>query len=133
MGYAVVRFENKDFVANDIFIELWMLEVSNQIANNPEIDQWLLDLKSEWHLQATAGFGFGPEPALETFVTTNERRVRLIHYFRLTLKALYDRKKFYTPDELSLLGVGGPTVLYAGDIPTQGVIDAGTEFIALLS
>ena len=133
MGYALVRFGSREVVANDVFVELWMLEVSHVLSDDSKIDQWLIDLKAEWHLQATAGFGFGPEPSLETFVTTDERRIRLMHYFRLTLKTLRDRKEFYTPDELSRFGVGGPTVLYAGDIPTQSVIDVGTEFIELLS
>lgn len=132
MSYTVIRFGDKEFVANDLFIKLWMLEVARQIADDPDIDQWLRDLKTEWHLQATAGFGFGPTPALDEIVVSNERRIRLTYYFHMALKSLSERNGLFTPEELSLSGVGGPTVTYLGDIPTQSVIDVGTQFIQLI-
>jgi hypothetical protein len=110
-----------------------MLEVVRQIAADNRADPWLDELKAEWHLQATSGFGFGPTPNLDYFLTTDYRKQQLAHYFRKTLEFLSKRCRGFTPDELDQSGVGGKGVIYSQELPTQMVIGVGREFLGLLT
>jgi len=44
-----------------------------QIDALPEVPAWLREVREEWHLQATAGFGFGVMPGLDDVATDEER------------------------------------------------------------
>src|SRR4051794_9976248 len=101
MSSTTIRYRDSEFVANDLPIEVWMFEVACQLDADADIEPWLDDLKKEWRLQATSGFGFGPSPALDNFLGTNDRRERLASVFRKALKALSQRDGVITRDELS--------------------------------
>src|SRR5579859_1354122 len=100
-----------------------MLEVTHQINADVGVAPWLYELKEEWRLQATSGFGFGPSPALDRFLSIDDRRERLAHYFRKALESLSQRNSLITPDELSQCGAGGNHVSYTQELPTRMVID----------
>jgi hypothetical protein len=110
-----------------------MFEVACQIDADAGIDPWLDELREEWRLQATSGFGFGPSPALDKYLDTDDRRKRLAGYFRKALKSLSQRGSVVTPDELSRFGIGGEQAIYTQGLPTQMVIDVGEQFVALIS
>jgi hypothetical protein len=132
MGNTTICFRDREFVANDCLIEIWMLEVSRQVGNDAQVEEWLVNLRDEWKLQAAAGFGFGPSPALDDFITTDERRQRMTDYFHKALESLSRRDRDFTPDELSRNSVGGD-VHYSQPVPTQMVIDVGNSFLDLMS
>lgn len=131
MGSTAIRYRDAEFVANDLPIEVWLLEVVRHIEAGA--DSWLNALKEDWQLQATAGFGFGPSPALDEFLDSDDRRRLLLSYCVKALEALSRRCGGYTPDELDHLRVGGDQVTYAEVLPTQAVIDVGKKFLALIS
>jgi hypothetical protein len=133
MSSTTVGYRGAEFVANDLPIEVWMLEVANRIAADANVDPWLNELKEEWTLQATSGFGFGPAPALDSFLNTADRRERLAHYFRRAIDSLSQRNSIITPDELRKANVGGDETFYTQELRTQMVIDIGNQFLALLS
>src|SRR6266852_899822 len=91
MSSTTIRYQDVEFVANDTPIEVWMFEVSCQIDADAGIDPWLDELREEWRLQATSGFEFGPSPALDKFLDTDDRRERLASYFRKALTTLTQR------------------------------------------
>jgi hypothetical protein len=132
MSSTTIKYRDAEFVANDLPIEVWMLEVAHQIDSS-QSDPWLLELKAEWHLQATSGFGFGPTPALDRFVTSEDRREQLATYFRKTLESLTKRKDIIPPDELDQSKIGGPDAyLFTSGLPTTMVIDVGNRFLSLI-
>lgn len=131
MGSTTIRYRDSEFVANDLPIEVWLLEVVNNIESG--VDPWLDSIKEEWHLQATSGFGFGPSPALDEFATSDDRRRVLAAYFLQTIEALSRRSEPYTSDELSHLKVGGGEAIYSTELSTQMVIDVGRQFLSLIS
>src|SRR5438105_595651 len=100
MSATTVRFRGSEFVANDLPIEVWLLEVVRQIDNEKVVESWLKDLRDEWHLQATSGFGFGVSPALDDLVTTDARKDELVHFLLLALESLAKRSSMITPEEL---------------------------------
>ena len=133
MSSTTVRYKDAEFVANDLPIEVWMLEVVHQIDVDGGVDPWLHELREEWRLQATSGFGFGPSPALDGFVTTDNGRRQLAHYFRKALESLSKRHSIITPAELSQSKVGGLQSHYARGLPTRMVVEVGNQFLALIT
>jgi hypothetical protein len=133
MSSTTIRYREAEFVANDLPIEVWMLEVAHQIDADGDVDPWLHELREEWSLQATSGFDFGPSPALDGFVTTDDRRQQLAHYFRNALESLSERNSIITPDELSQSKVGGLQSHYARGLPTRMVIEVGNQFLGLIA
>jgi hypothetical protein len=133
MSSTTIRYRDVEFVANDTPIEVWLFEVSCQIAPDTGIDPWLDELREEWRLQATSGFEFGPCPELDKFLDTDDRRERLASYFRKALTTLTQKGSAIPPEELSRSGIGGKEVIYTQGLPTQMVIDVGEQFLALIS
>jgi len=133
MSSTSVWFRDRKFSAYDLAIELWLLEVVNQIDNGEVIDPWRKELRDEWHLQATAGFGFGPTPDLDHFVTTNVKRDRVRELFVKALDSLAKRSDHYSAEELQRSGAGGPYSNYSGAFATQWVIEVGQQCLSLLS
>ena len=133
MSSTTIRYRDAEFVANDLPIEVWMLEVAHQIDADGAFDPWLHELREEWRLQATSGFGFGPSPALDGFLTTDDRRQQLARYFRKALESLSKWNSIITPDELSQSEVGGQQSYYTRGLPTRMVIEVGNQFLALIT
>lgn len=131
MSSTTIHYRNAEFVANDLPIEVWLLEVVKQI--DVGVAPWLDKLREEWHLQATSGFGFGPSPGLDEFVTSDDQRRVLASVFLRAIEALSTRSDPFTPDELIHWGVGGAEATYSIELPTQMVMDVGRQFHALLS
>jgi len=133
MGSTTVSFHGAEFVANDTYIELWMLEVVRHIDKEKVIEEWLKDLRNEWHLQATSGFGFGVCPQLDNFLTTDMRNKKLLDLFRRSLDSLFSGSGTISAEELAQPGAGGPDAVYARSLPIQMVIEVGESFVRLLS
>ena len=133
MSSTTIRYRDAELVANDLPIEVWMLEVAHQIDADGAVDPWLHELREEWRLQSTSGFGFGPSPALDRFLATDDRRQQLAHYFRKALESLSTWNSVITPDELSQSEVGGQQSHYTRGLPTRMVIEVGDQFLALIT
>ena len=132
MSWTSIHYRDKQFLANDLLIEVWMLEVVHQMDSNEDLDPWLDEVREEWRLQATAGFGFGPTPTLDKYVDTTAKRLSLLKYFAMALNAITLKGESISATDLAESGVGGPTVIYTQGIPTAMVIEVGRQFIALL-
>jgi len=133
MGVETVRYRSAEFMASDTYIELWMLEVVRQIDISETAVPWLKEMRDDWHLQATAGFGFGPCPELDRVATTQDRRAELLRLFDKAMASLKTRGRDFTPAELYAWGVGGTDVYYSTDVPLDNVIRVGEQFIELVS
>jgi hypothetical protein len=133
MSSTTVCFRDREYEANDLGLELWELEVVHHIDREQVIDPWLKELRDEWHLQATAGFGFGPTPQLDRFVTTDIQRHMLVKLFVKALDSLAKRSDHYSAEELQRSGAGGPNTYYSEAFPTQSVIEVGQQCLYLLS
>jgi hypothetical protein len=133
MSSSTIRYKGSEFVANDLPIEVWMFEVARQIDADASTNPWLDEIREEWRLQATSGFGFGPSPALDKYLDTDDQRERLASYFRKALQVLSQRGGTITPDELSQSEIGGEEAIYTRGLPAQMVVDVGEQFLALIS
>jgi hypothetical protein len=133
MSSSTVSFRDAEFVANDLPIEVWLIEVVGQIDKQERPEAWLRELRDEWYLQATAGFGFGVCAQLDKFVTTDNRKERLLGIFASAMDALTSRGPVVPVDELYSSGVGGPSVTYLRPLPTETVFDVARQFVSLLT
>jgi len=51
MSSTTIRYRNAEFVANDLPIEAWMLEVACQMAADTGIDPCFDEMREEWQLR----------------------------------------------------------------------------------
>ncbi|VTS01070.1 hypothetical protein [Tuwongella immobilis] len=130
---TTVRYRDAEFIAYDLVIEVWMLEVARQIDADAVLAPWPDEIRKEWRIQATSGFGFGPSPALDKFVDSQQRREQLACYFRKALQSLTQLGSVLSPAELARSGVGGNQAIYTRGLPTPLVIEVGEQFLALIS
>ena len=78
MSTSRVLFRGEGFVANDATLEVWLALLVDEIDLLPDPPDWLLDLRDDWELQATAGFGFGVMPGLDRWAAQEEHRKVLL-------------------------------------------------------
>ncbi len=110
-----------------------MFEVTRQIDKEGETEAWLNELRDEWRLQTTAGWGFGPVPELDRFVTSNARKDKMLKLFGKALEDMANRGGAFSAEELDEMAVGGLSVHWGGELSTEGVIEVGKQFQSLLS
>lgn len=132
MGSTFVEFRNRGFEASDATIEIWLLLLVDEIDKVTNPSDWLKGVREEWHLQATAGFGFGVMPDLDNVVTSTERRDVILG---LSSKAM-ERLRGYGPivhkDELNAIRNGGEVCFFTKDLPTEAFEKVGDYFVKLL-
>ena len=131
MSSTTIRYGASEFAAYDLPIEVWLLVVADQIG--APACPWLKSLKEEWRLQATAGFGFGPSPALDRFVDSDQRREVLAAIFVKSIEALSSRREPFSPSELDDMGVGGSDTTHSGELSVENVIGVGRQFLTLIA
>lgn len=132
MGSTFVEFRNKGFEANDATIEIWLLFLVDEIDRVTSPPDWLKETREEWHLQATAGFGFGVMPGLDNVVTSAERRTVILDLSTKALNRLHDYGPTIKKDELNAIRKGGDKVFFTKDLPSEAFEKVGEYFIKLL-
>lgn len=85
MGSTYVDFHGQGFEASDATLEVWLLLLVDEIDRLENSPPWLKEIREEWYIQGTAGFGFGVMPGLDQFVTGPECRETIID---LSVKAM---------------------------------------------
>jgi hypothetical protein len=132
MGSTHIGFRDKGFEASDFAIEIWLALMVREIDALAQVPAWLREVRDEWHLQATTGFGFGVMPDLDRFVTDDTRRDLLIALGRLALARLADLGEVIPRDILNGFQTGGPGASFTGDADAAPFRRTGEYFLKLL-
>lgn len=132
MGSTFVDFRGQGFEASDPALEIWLLLLVGAIDEWPSPPDWLKEVREEWHVQATAGFGFGVMPGLDNFVTTPERRDVVLDLCGKALKRLRERGPVMTAEELNVLLRGGKGTIFTEEVQTDVFERVGEYFVKLL-
>jgi len=97
-----------------------------------QVPDWLAEMRDEWHLQATAGFGFGVMPALDRYATDEVRRNIILD---LSRRALEELERWGDPlphEKLNALHTGGEGATFTQDPPADIFLRTARYFIKLL-
>lgn len=132
MGSTTVDFRGAKFEASDGALEVWLHFLVVEIDKLPQTDPWLREVRQDWELQSTAGFGFGVFPSLDRFVTTEEQRQTILRLSESALYALEQQGKVFGADKLNALNLGGEGSFYTKDVPTEMFLRVGWYFVKLL-
>ena len=132
MSSTFVSFHGQGFEANDSALEIWLAILVNEIRKLDQIPDWLREVRDEWHLQSTAGFGFGVMPRLDDFVTSEERRVSILKLAHQALDKLKGFGETVSREELNLLMTGGEGATFTQDVPSSELVRPARYFIKLL-
>lgn len=132
MGSTFVRFHGQGFEASDTALEVWLSLLVQEIDRLDNPSTWLQEIRDEWHLQSTAGFGFGVMPGLDHFITNDEKRDIILD---LCVKALARLERYgnvISQTELNSLGTGGEGAVFTEDVPAEMFVRTAHYFIKLL-
>ncbi len=131
MGSTFVDFRGQGFEADDSALEVWLALLVHEIDKMDRTPAWLRDVRDEWHLQSTAGFGFGVMPGLDRFVTDDERRDTILSLSALVMLRLERYGAVIPQAELNALTTGeGAT--FTRDVPAETFLRTGRYFMKLL-
>jgi hypothetical protein len=130
---TTVKYRGREFVANDGFLEAWLLAVVDRIDRLPARADWLTGLRDDWRDQATAGYGFGVATNLDTYADTDEHRRAVLDLCRQALAELDRAGAEVSPDDRRRSGAGGPDVVFTGALPLDPVREVGRRMIDLLA
>lgn len=133
MGSTFVEFNDRGFEANDAQIEIWLLLLVDEIDKLTDPPDWLREVRQEWHLQATAGFGFGVVPGLDSIVTNAERRDVILDLSSKAMARLHDYGPSIRKDELNAIQGGNESGYFTDDVEAELFKRMGDYFIKLLS
>jgi hypothetical protein len=132
MGSTTVEWKGRGFEAADASLSVWLELLVREIRAIEDAPAWLRDAADDWHLQATAGFGFGVEPALDRIVVDDERRHAIIEISERVLTSLDAWSDPVSADFLNELEVGGPDGFFPSDLPVEMFRRVGRYFVKLL-
>src|SRR5262245_36694404 len=133
MSSTFVDFGGKGFEAHDAVLEVWLALLVRQIDELGEAAGWLREARSEWHLQASAGFGFGVMPQLDRFLSDRQRRLAVLTLCRRAIAELEDYGEVIPRDVLNALQTGGAEATFTRDAPALIFLRTGRYFIKLLN
>jgi hypothetical protein len=132
MSSTFVRFRGQGFEANDTALEVWLALLVREIDKMDLVPDWLHEVRDEWYLQSTSGFGFGVMPRLDDFVTSEERRKSILTLSRQALKKLESYGQVVPREELNSLKTGGKNSIFTQDVPISELARPARYFIKLL-
>lgn len=131
MGYSDMDYRGRRFQAHDVDLAVWMHYVVEAIDRMQERPAWLDELREDWHMQATGGFGFGIVPWLDKHVTDDRWDV-MLDLFRQALAEMERHGEVMTVDELDMMQAGGPDAVFTEDLPMEHFRRVGRLAVALL-
>lgn len=88
MGSTYIEYKGKGFEADDFAIEVWLMLIVQEIDKLDPAPAWLAEMREEWNLQATAGFGYGVMAELDHFATDAKRCNMILDLCRRAEKVL---------------------------------------------
>lgn len=132
MGSSTVHYRDRKFEANDTALEVWLQLLIREIDRLDAPEPWLREVREEWDLQSTAGFGFGVVPDLDRFATGEGRRASLLSLCEAARRRLDGLGETVSPREVRALEVEGPGAEFTKVLPTAFFRDVGQQFIDLL-
>lgn len=132
MGSTFVEFHGRGFEANDAQIEVWLLLLVDEIDKLANLPDWLKEVRRDWHLQATGGFGFGVMPGLNELVTNAERRDVILGLCSKAMTRLRGYGAFVPKDELNSIQGSSDSGYFDGDVEAELFVKMGDYFMRLL-
>jgi hypothetical protein len=105
-----------------------VVEAIDRMQDRP---QWLDELRDNWHMQATGGFGVGIMPELDKHVT-DDRKDTILVLFRQALSEMERHGDMMTVDEQNSLKPSGPNAVFSEDLPMELFRKVGRRAVDLL-
>jgi hypothetical protein len=133
VGSSFIGYRGCGFWTRDAKIELWLYLLCIEIDQAEDVPDWLLQVRDEWYIQATAGFVGCVSPSLDQHLGNDKQRVA-------RLLALSDRARHHLmayshtipKDVLNAFGTGGPGAEYPHGVEPAVFLPVADAFTALL-
>jgi hypothetical protein len=131
MGTSFTSYRGKGFWARDGQVEVWLYLLVQEIDRLESAPDWLVEVRQDWHVNATLGLTGCVSAGLDEIATTKERVEVLIALAGSALAWLSQQGPRLTLDIPYSHGTGGPDRLCENvDVRVFGCV--GEKFIELL-
>jgi hypothetical protein len=112
MGSSFIDIKDKGFWARDGFVEAMQLCLINEIENqNLDSIDWMKEFKNELALQSLPLIYGGMSMELEEFLTTDERKARIIQLIDFIIEKIDTTDNYITGDNLHEMRKRAMTIL----------------------
>ena len=132
MGSTFIGFHEQGFEASDSAMEVWLVLLVKEIDKIDPMPDWLREVRDDWYLQATAGFGYGVMPDLDRYITTDERRDTVLELCLRAEETLKEYGEIISYETLNAFKTGGEGAIYTKDVPSDIYLQTARYFIKLL-
>ncbi|WP_205825802.1 hypothetical protein [Microbispora catharanthi] len=126
-------YRGSGFWVHDYQAEVWLYLLAQEVKTIPEPPAWLAGARTDWEIQATAGFMGCVSSCMDKHLGTEPDRVALA----LDLSERVQRRLLaWSPaipkDLANSFGTGGEQESFNADLPTGPLLACGRAFISLL-
>lgn len=132
MSSTFVDFGGRGFEAHDAAIEVLLALLVEEIDKIEATPEWMKEMRDEWHLQGTAGFGFGVMPGLDRYITDDSRRNTVVELSRRALSKIESWGDPIPRETLNALQTGGEGATFTQDIAAAMFVRTARYFLKLL-
>jgi len=136
MGTSFTEFNGKGVWTRDVYLEVWLGALVQEIDHLPSLSEWLTLVRQEWHLQAVGGFSGWMSPELDRLVTTDEEKRLLIALSEQAVTTLAAYGNVIPCDVLNALTIDETISSreedFTVDVPSAPFLRVGRAFIQLL-
>jgi hypothetical protein len=132
MGSSSIRFQGRKFEANDATMEVLLALMVKAMDEMRDVPAWLREVRDDWHMRASEGFGFGVTPGLDRFATDDQKRDTLAGIARGALARLESYGEVIPREELNALQTGGEGATFLADVPAEVFVRPARYFLKLL-
>jgi len=132
MASTYIEYRKKGFEANDGFMAVWLLLIIDEIDKLTNAPTWLTTLRDDWFLEATEGFGYGVDPALDHYIHTSGQRDTMLTLAERALMRLKGYGPSISCDELNRIREHGKDFRFTSDLPIDEFVRTAEFFTRLL-
>jgi hypothetical protein len=125
-------FKGEGLWVEDIWIELWLYFLTQQINLVSGPPMWLREAQEEWLYQARSGANGCISAQLDKIITNGDRCNIVINLSRAALASIKGFGEYLPAGLVQAWGVGGSGTIFTRDIATTELIEFGDKLIRLL-
>jgi hypothetical protein len=132
MGSSFIGFKDQGFEASDGSMEILLALIVGEIDKLNPVPEWLREVRNDWAVQSTAGFGFGIAPDLDRYLTDAGKRNTVLGLARQAITYLEGYGAVVPREKLNALETGGAGSTFPEDVPAEILLRPARYFVKLL-
>jgi hypothetical protein len=133
VGTSYVDYRGRGFWASDARTELWLSLLHAEAGALASTPRWLAEARTDWGVQATAGFVGCVSPSLDRHLAGEpDREALVLGLAEQVRRQLTEWAPAIPRDVANAFAAGGPGSCFTADVDTSPMLRFADAFIDLL-